>query len=176
LTRIDAAPIVLPLLIAALALIASPQVRRRVDVARRRPGTLAILAVYAAAVAAITVFPITVVPPEFWLGEPWWSVIHWIPFYVDGASMVLNVIMFIPFGVLLPLLWPRTGTMRGVALPALCTSTTIELTQLVIGLTLYSRRTVDVNDLIANTAGAVLGLVMLRLAETARAPREKVSR
>jgi glycopeptide antibiotics resistance protein len=171
-TRIDAGPIVLPLLAGCLLLLAIPAIRRRVPVARRHPLTVAILIGYAAAVVAITIFPITVWPPEHWLGEPWWSVIHWIPFYVDGASMVLNVVMTIPLGILLPLLWPRTGTVRGVALPALGISTVIELTQLVIGLTVYSRRTVDVNDLIANTAGAVLGLVMLRLARAARTADE----
>lgn len=166
-TTIHAAPIVGPLLGVCLGLIAIPQVRRRLDVARRHPVTLAILTVYGATVVAVTTFPIILWPPEHWLGEPWWTVIHWIPFYVDAASMVLNVVMFIPFGVLVPLLWPYTGTVRGVALPALGVSSAIELTQLVVGVTLYSRRTVDINDLIANTAGAVLGLVVLRLAADA---------
>jgi glycopeptide antibiotics resistance protein len=175
LTTINAGPIVLPLLAACLALLAIPSVRRRVPVARRRPLTLATLIVYAAGVLAITVFPITAWPPEHWLGEPWWTVIHWIPFYVDGASMVLNVIMTIPIGILLPLLWPRTGTIRGVAVPAFCVSASIELIQLIIGLTVYSRRTVDINDLIANTAGAVLGLLMLRLAQASAASTEPAS-
>jgi glycopeptide antibiotics resistance protein len=35
---------------------------------------------------------------------------------------------------------------------------------LVLGLTVGSRRTVDINDVLANTAGALLGLLILRLA------------
>ncbi len=163
-TTIDAGPILLPLLVAYLALIVVPAIRRRADLTRRHPGILTILVLYAAAVLAITVFPITLYPDGYWAGEPWWTVIHWIPFYVDAPSMVLNVIMTVPFGVLLPLLWPRTGTVRRIAAWSCGASLTIELTQFVLGLTLNSRRTVDVNDLIANTAGAVLGLIMLRLA------------
>ena len=173
---IHAAPVLLPPLIICLALIATPATRRRVQAAWRRPVTFTVLVTYAFAVAAVTVFPIIVRPPEFWLGEPWWTVIHWIPFYVDPASMVLNVVMLIPYGVLLPLLWPGTGTVRRIALLAFGTSATIELIQLILGLTLYSRRTVDVNDLIANTAGALLGLVMLRLAEATSTAEPTVHR
>jgi glycopeptide antibiotics resistance protein len=170
LTTIDAGPILLPLLIAYLALIVVPVVRRRTHLTRRHPVVLTILVTYAAAVLAITVFPITLYPDEHWAGEPWWTVIHWIPFYVDAPSMVLNVIMTVPLGALLPLLWPRTGTVRRIAAWSCGASLTIELTQFVLGLTLNSRRTVDVNDLIANTAGAVLGLIMLRLAVPVFAP------
>jgi glycopeptide antibiotics resistance protein len=58
-----------------------------------------------------------------------------------------------------------------MAVAAACASTGIEVTQFVIGLTLGSRRTVDVNDLIANTAGALLGLLLLRLAVPERRHR-----
>jgi glycopeptide antibiotics resistance protein len=173
LTTIDAGPVLLPLLVAYLALIAVPAIRRRADLTRRRPVILTILVVYAAAVLAITIFPITLHSDEYWAGEPWWTVIHWIPFYVDAPSMVLNVIMTVPIGVLMPLLWPRTGSVRRVAAWSCGASLTIELTQFVLGLTLNSRRTVDVNDLIANTAGAVLGLIILRLAVPVFAPQRR---
>jgi glycopeptide antibiotics resistance protein len=50
-----------------------------------------------------------------------------------------------------------------LTLLALGTSLTIELTQLLFLIELNSRRTVDINDLLANTAGALLGLGLLRL-------------
>jgi glycopeptide antibiotics resistance protein len=155
---------VLPALLVVLALIATPAVRRRVDVARRRPVTLTTLIVYAAAVVALTIFPIDVHPPDFWGHEPWWADIHWIPFYVDAPSMILNVIMFVPFGVLVPSLWPATCTVRRMALLAVSASAAIEVIQFVLGVTLHSRRTADVNDLIANASGALLGLLLWRLA------------
>jgi glycopeptide antibiotics resistance protein len=66
--------------------------------------------------------------------------------------------MFMPFGVLLPLVWPRAGTSGRIAAWSLAASGAIELTQLVLWVTLGNFRTVDVNDLIANTAGGLLGL------------------
>ena len=130
----------------------------------RRTAGAALFVTYAAAVVAVTVFPITPRPPSYWAGEPWWSVFHYVPLVVDVASFVLNVIMFVPFGVLVPLLRRIADDYRRLAGWALAASAAIEATQLVLGLTLGSRRTVDVNDLIANTLGALLGLLVLRLA------------
>ena len=77
--------------------------------------------------------------------------------------MVANVVMFVPLGILVPLLWPRFDSMRRMAVLGVCASAGIELTQLLLWVTVGSHRTVDVNDLIANTAGALLGLLVLRL-------------
>jgi glycopeptide antibiotics resistance protein len=70
--------------------------------------------------------------------------------------------MFMPVGVLVPLLWPRTGRVARIAVLSLAASAAIELGQLALWVWLGNYRTVDVNDLIANTAGGVLGLVLLR--------------
>jgi glycopeptide antibiotics resistance protein len=130
----------------------------------RRTAVAALLFAYAAGVVGVTVFPITPRPPAYWADEPWWTVFHYVPLVVDAASFVLNVIMFVPFGVLVPLLRPVADDYRRLAGWAVTASAGIEATQLVLGLTLGSRRTVDVNDLIANTLGALLGLLVLRLA------------
>jgi glycopeptide antibiotics resistance protein len=130
----------------------------------RRTAAAALLFAYAAAVVGVTVFPITPRPPSYWAAEPWWTVFHYVPLVVDAASFVLNVIMFVPFGVLVPLLRPVADDYRRLAGWAVTASAGIETTQLVLGLTVGSRRTVDVNDLIANTLGAMLGLLVLRLA------------
>jgi glycopeptide antibiotics resistance protein len=169
-TTITATTALLPALLAVLTLIAIPPVRGRVAVARRRPVTLATLMVYAAAVLALTIFPIDVHPPDFWAHEPWWSDVHWIPFSVDAPSMILNVIMFVPVGMLVPTLWPATDTVRRLTVVALGASAPIEMIQFVLSLTLQSRRTLDVNDLIANTAGALLGLLLLRMSRPVGPP------
>jgi glycopeptide antibiotics resistance protein len=116
------------------------------------------------AVVAVTIFPIRPHPASYWAGSPWWTMIHYIPFVVDAASFVLNIVMFVPFGLLLATFWPRLDSVRRLAAYALAASSTIEVTQLVLGLTVGSRRTVDINDLIANTAGALAGLLVLRVA------------
>ena len=126
--------------------------------------TVTILFLYAVSVVAITIFPIRLHPAGYWSGEPWWTVLRWIPGDVDAPSFVLNVIMFVPLGVLLPLLRPALDAVRRLAAYAVTASLAIELTQFALGLTLGSRRTVDINDLISNTAGAMAGLAMLRQA------------
>ena len=130
----------------------------------RRKVSALLLLVYAMAVVAVTIFPIRPHPASYWAGSPWWTMIHYVPFAVDAASFVLNIVMFVPFGLLLATSWPRLDSVRRLAVYAVAASSTIEMTQLVLGLTVGSRRTVDINDLIANTAGALAGLLVLRVA------------
>jgi glycopeptide antibiotics resistance protein len=172
---IHAAPVLLPVLAAYLVGVAVPAVRRRARLAPRRTTVLTTLVVYALGVAAITIFPITLWPAGHWAGEPWYTVVHPVPFQVDATSFVLNVVMMIPFGMLLPLLCRRTDSPPRIALYAAWTSLSIETVQFLLGLLLNSRRTVDVNDLIANTAGAVLGLALLRLAVPSAARRASMA-
>jgi glycopeptide antibiotics resistance protein len=133
-------------------------------VTRRRLLTVLILIGYALGIAGVTLLPITPRSAGYWAGEPWWTMLRWVPFDVDAPSFTLNVIMFVPFGILVPALWPRADAVRRLALRAACASLAIESAQFALGMTLGSRRTVDVNDLIANTAGALLGLLVFRLA------------
>lgn len=135
--------------------------------------TVTVLFLYAVSVIAVTIFPIRVRSASYWAGEPWWTMLRWMPGDVDAPSFVLNVIMFIPLGVLLPLLRPALDAVRQLAGCAVTASLAIESAQFVLGMTLGSRRTVDVNDLIANTAGALLGLLILRLAVPVRQHRAR---
>ena len=129
----------------------------------RGPRAALLLALWAVAVVAATMFPIR--PHQIsWAGSAWWAVIVWVPFAVPPLGFAANVAMFVPLGVLLPLLWPRTGSVARMAAWGLGVSAAIELTQLALWVTIGNVRTVDVNDLMANTAGAVLGLLALRLA------------
>ncbi|MFI5494624.1 VanZ family protein [Actinoplanes sp. NPDC051859] len=139
-----------------------------------RRATYGLLLLYAAAVVAVTIFPIRPHPASYWAGEPFMTMVHWIPGDVDAPSCTLNVIMFIPFGILLPLLWPATDRLPAIGWRALAASAAIETVQLILGLTIGSRRTIDINDLIANTAGALLGLLLLRLAVPAAAHRAAI--
>ena len=141
----------------------------------RRPAIIMLFLLYAVGVVDVTIFPITPHDGAYWAAEPWWTVFQWVPFQVDAPSFVGNVIMFVPLGALAPLLWPVADSMRRLALLAVCASAGIEVTQFVLGMTSGSRRTVDVNDLIANTAGALLGLLVLRLALPDAAHRRRLA-
>jgi len=131
--------------------------------------------VYAVSVLAITVVPVRFHRPRH---APWWLVVQLVPFHVPPWSFALNILMFVPFGVLLPLIWPRIRSgnrsagrvFAWVLAWSLAASTAIELTQLVEWVTLGNYRTVDVNDLIANTAGGLLGYAVLALTASLSRP------
>ena len=78
--------------------------------------------------------------------------INLIPFR-DGISlsMILNVEMFMPLGFLLPLLWKEYQSLVRTAIIGFCFSCGIEFCQL------FNRRVSDVDDLLMNTLGAILG-------------------
>lgn len=61
-----------------------------------------------------------------------------------------NVLLFLPMGVFLRLLWPKLGAVRTAGL-GLAISLVVELWQMVIG------RSLDANDLILNTLGTLAG-------------------
>lgn len=115
---------------------------------------------YVVSVLAITVVPFRIHRHRH---APWWLVVQLVPLHVPAWSFALNVLMFVPFGLLLPLVWPRSRSVRRVLAWSLTASTVIELSQLAEWITLGNYRTVDVNDLIANTVGGLLGYAILQL-------------
>ena len=74
-----------------------------------------------------------------------------------------NVVIFVPFGMLLPLMWHRMSSVQRVALSALVVSSSIEILQYA-GRRFGNPRWSDVDDVIFNVLGAMLGYAMLRLA------------
>ena len=73
-----------------------------------------------------------------------------------------NVVLFVPLGFLLPLLSARCRRFAITAAVGLSVSVGIELVQLVLLLSLMSRRSVDVDDVILNVTGACLGYLAWR--------------
>jgi len=127
---------------------------------RRHPVRLGLLFLYATAVTAVTVFPIHVVPAWWRTGEHWWDVLRLIPFVVPPVGFALNIVMFMPLGVLVPLVWPRAATLGRILWVGLATSAVIEFTQLGLWIAVGNRRFFDVNDLYSNTVGAVFGFLL----------------
>ena len=70
--------------------------------------------------------------------------------YLEGAG--LNILLFVPFGYLLPLLWKRAERWWKVVLCGFVLSLLIELTQLMTHLGMF-----DLDDLMNNSLGAFLG-------------------
>ncbi len=131
----------------------------------RRGLTIATVSTYLAAVAALTMFPHHLDP-----GTPtgMTDLINLVPLVgADPVTFGLNIVMTVPLGLLVPLVI-RLRSGWAMAALGLAFSLGIELTQGFTDLVFDSGRVVDVNDLIANTTGAVLGFWAIRAAGAAR--------
>jgi glycopeptide antibiotics resistance protein len=71
----------------------------------------------------------------------------------DLRDTCLNVVLFVPFGIFLPILWNKYRNIKSTILTALCFSVMIEFAQL------FTFRATDINDIITNTAGALAGFL-----------------
>ncbi|MCK8433562.1 VanZ family protein [Streptomyces sp. D2-8] len=174
-TQVPTAAILGPaLLIFALFALA----RRRGNVPGWRGGPLvlrALTAIYAAGVVSVTSFPLWIYGGGYRNEAPWTSQIQPIPLLTADISMIPNVVMFVPLGFLLPLLSHRLTSRRTVAVCALA-SLGIELAQLLQYIALAHGRAVDINDLIANTLGGLLGYAALRTAQRTAAARDVLNK
>lgn len=95
----------------------------------------------------------------------WWSIATVI---VGG-----NVLMFVPLGLMLPILSERLRRLPAAALALAGCSAAIELVQLVVGLAVAGSlyRVVDVDDVILNVAGGLIGFGLWKAWERLRSAR-----
>lgn len=161
----------------------------------RRPALVGILAASAAVVYVLGLWAYTVFPPpsqdpctgpqvtpqlrplEFlrqvrspgdplsWAGDP------------AVTTTALNVVLFVPLGVGVAVVLGRRRPLATAALVGLAVSLTVELVQLTGTLGLYdcAYRLFDVDDLITNTVGAVLGAAAVPLAAVRRRQRTRAA-
>ena len=120
----------------------------------RRPIAAALLVVYLVVLIDLTQF-------QFFEGNP---PANLIPFrsitkdmHVSSDGFLVNflgnIVVFLPLGVMPPLIWPdRFLSVWRVVVIAMVFSVSIEVAQYASG-----HRTADVDDVILNTAGALIG-------------------
>ena len=136
-----------------------------------RRKTVVVLVVYLLVVTRITLWPQEAYGSTLDVVR---TVVAWLsdrglPVTYAGVEAVSNVLMFVPFGVLVGLLVRRLWV---VVLLGCATSTAIELAQLAF----LPSRFPTVQDVVMNTLGVVLGVVGLRLwsrRTTGRVPPEE---
>lgn len=136
---------VLLLLIPAFLLLHAVYFRRF-----KRTATCFLLGLYFAGIYTVTGMPtvqFTTFEPNFYL-IPLWGILF------DVRNSILNTILFIPLGFLVPLFCGKFRCLRQVILLGLACSLFIELAQL------FTYRLSDINDLLTNTLGAWLGFRM----------------
>lgn len=85
--------------------------------------------------------------------------INWVPFKditTNSVQYVLNIILFVPLGLFMPLLWKRFVSLQKVLNISFLFSLAIELSQLL------NFRTTDIDDLLMNTLGGVIGFYLFK--------------
>lgn len=85
---------------------------------------------------------------------------NFIPFagmVSDLKNSVLNVILFVPLGILLPVTGDKFRTMKNTILFGFFTTLTIEILQI------FTFRATDVNDIITNVTGTIIGFFIAKI-------------
>lgn len=134
---------------------------------------------YAAWVISMTLLPVELGPPGSGVGlDPHWrNSVNLVPFktvqlYLQSdlgtiawANLLGNLLLLVPLGALGPVAWRKLDRFGRILGAGLGISLTIEVLQFAkrfvdaLGMT----RSVDVDDVILNVAGAVVGYVLYRL-------------
>ena len=82
-----------------------------------------------------------------------------IPFSneIDSIAYLLNVVLFVPLGILLPIPCEKMDTFWHIFSVGFCFSFFIEVSQLL------NNRCTDIDDLFLNTIGALLGFLLFKI-------------
>lgn len=117
-----------------------------------------------------TIFPIDfLMASEFSQSVSFWSNLNLIPIpFTDSLNiipihMALNIIMSMPFGILVCLLSEKELTLKKSLTIGLFYGIIIELIQFSIGLSIkYLYRSIDINDVIFNTIGIIISYLIFK--------------
>ena len=71
------------------------------------------------------------------------------------SNLLGNIVLFIPFGLIIPILFPKIKQLTQIFLAAFLTSLFFEMLQLLIAL-----GTFDIDDCILNSVGAMMGFLI----------------
>jgi len=88
-----------------------------------------------------------------------------MPSYMIGfwiKNIVGNVILLLPFGIMVPMLWSKFKSAVKTTLCAFCISLSIEVLQLLSCFVGNIGRAFDVDDILLNTIGAFIGYIIYK--------------
>ena len=83
------------------------------------------------------------------------NIIPFVYMIDDFVNACLNVLLFVPFGFFLPVLWKEFRNAKKIFIAGFAMTSFIEIAQIFTG------RTTDINDIITNIAGTLIGYLML---------------
>lgn len=122
--------------------------------AKRRWGWMALLTLYLSAMYIVVGVP----GVQYIVWDPTLNLVPFQDFSTSNITgMVLNIVMFAPLGFLLPICFEHYRYWSRALTAGFLTSLTVELIQL------FTFRATDVDDLIMNTLGAIVGFLLAKL-------------
>lgn len=84
------------------------------------------------------------------------NVIPFLDMVSDFINACLNILLFVPFGFFLPILWDKFRNIKNIALMGFIVTSLIEILQI------FTFRTSDINDIITNTVGTIIRYFIAR--------------
>jgi glycopeptide antibiotics resistance protein len=135
-----------------------------------RSGLWAVFVAYAAFLVALTLFPLDfqgLTTRRFFLRNlvPFNGILDWFRAVGGGVDVSVavkdilgNLIVFVPLGVLGPLLWPRLWDWRAMAVTGAVVSLCLELTQGIV-----DSGDPSFDDAMLNTLGTLAGFALMRV-------------
>ena len=131
--------------------------------------------IYSIVLLVATLAPPPISPSNGYFGTNLVPIVHSISCFVPDPGqpsttafctriILGNIALFLPFGLLYPMVFRNGHSVWSVAVAALLVSASIELLQYA-GRWVGSPRWSDVDDVIFNVAGALLGYMILRIVE-----------
>ena len=138
---------------------------------------VALFVVYIVGVISVTLFPLPIQKELIIRNREiaYWITNNFVPFrsivetIVSGSvggiirSIIGNIVLFIPLGGFLPLLYKKTSRAGKVILWGLIVSIGIEMIQFGVSLIVGYYRMTNIDGVILNTIGAAIGFMILKL-------------
>ena len=154
-------PVLVPFTAAAIAAVLG-WLQRRGHFTALRALLGVVMCVYGAGVLGHVFLPLTIDTndPRSW--RVWLHLTPFIDVADDPIGIILNIALFVPLGLLLPLV-VRIESARRALLCGFLISLGIEMAQFLGDLTVSPGRVADIDDLIGNTAGTLIGYAAYRL-------------
>ncbi|MBO3284229.1 VanZ family protein [Paenibacillus sp. FSL M8-0228] len=84
----------------------------------------------------------------------YWRAMESFPFRVWGVNLLGNIGVFIPFGILVPIIWVSMRSIGSLLLTIVITLVILEVSQMLLG-----AGTMDVDDIILNVLGVLCGRI-----------------
>ncbi|KAF6574428.1 VanZ family protein [Paenibacillus polymyxa] len=84
----------------------------------------------------------------------YWRAMESFPFRVWGVNLLGNIGVFIPFGILVPIIWVSMRSIGSLLLTIVIALVILEVSQMLLG-----AGTMDVDDIILNVLGVLCGRI-----------------